>query len=249
MEQFKKKYIKNFSIKIWSKSINHYSNKIEKLKSEKWKEDYIFLLYTKYLQLIENFLIFLLVCFDENWIEIIFYRNNKIEEKYKDFFSLKWENITLKTKIVIEDIIKSYIVSNHNEYKKLILESLKDYLEYRDLLNCYKHWFRLDNIWKNSWSASIWENKFHMGEFNSWIIFFTKKLDIIYRNSLSFNYEYINLKSAFVVNLIENIKLNYLNPGKKINITTLKVIDDTIKTKYWSFHLKNPIFKIVNTHE
>ncbi|EKE29280.1 MAG: hypothetical protein ACD_2C00193G0001 [uncultured bacterium (gcode 4)] len=245
-ENFKTKYIKNFSISIWSKWLSRYSYKIGKLKTVKWKEDYTYLLFTKYLQLIENFIIFLLVCFDEDWIDVIFYNSRKIEEKIKKLLSLDQDlRLTMESKEILGEIMKLYISSNHVEYKKLISESLKDYFQYKDVLNCYKHGFRLDNIWKNNWTASIWDNKFKIAEYDSWIIYYTKRSGIIFENRLSFNYEYIVLKSDFLISFIENIKLNYLNQGKKINITTAYIMDNSINKKYWSSHISIPIFEII----
>lgn len=247
-EKFTEYYIKNFSTWVFKKQLFFYSSKLDKLKTKKWKDDYIYLLYSSYMQLIENFLIFFLVLFQEKWVENIFSfdSNNNIKNLFW-IIDNNWKiEYSTKFDLFLRDKIWTYIWTNENEYLKYIKESIKDYYTHKDLLNSYKHWFRLNSNW--AWKTFIWMNdkNFLVWDYDSSILYYTKKRTTIFENIYYFNYEYIILKAQFIINLIDNLKLNYLNVWKEINFETIYVNDDIIKSKFPTSLTRMEIFEIKN---
>lgn len=249
-EKFIDYYVKNFSTWVFSKQLNTYWVKLRKLKTKKWKDDYLFLFYSSYLQLLENFFIFLLVLFNKNSIDNIFENNRVQRERILDLLKLKqkdWKIIYwIEFDVFLKTIIKEYIWTNENEYHKYTKEAIKDYFSYKDLLNSYKHWFRLNSHWE--WKTYIWMNDKHflVSENDSSILYYTKIWNIIYENTYFFNFEYIWLKAEFIINLIDNLKLNQLNAWKKFKRETIYINDDIIKWKFPTSITKTEIFEIRN---
>lgn len=247
-ENFIEYYIKNFNTWTFNKQSNFCSSKLNKLKTKQWRDDYTFLLFSNYLQLLENFLIFLLVFFHKDWIDNIFENNRK--QKNNLFELLDLEDNNWKTKywirfdIFIKQIIRDYIWLNEDEYFKYIREAIKDYFAHKDLLNSYKHWFRLNSRWKISNSFNLNNKSFLVSSFDSSLLYYTKKWNIIFENNYSFNYEYIKLKTDFIINLIDNLKLHRLNIWKSFIRETIYICDKTIKTKSSNSITKTQIFKI-----
>ena len=79
-----KTYIKDFNTTLYLKRANLSFDKITRLKTEKWKQDYIHELYACYLQLIENFMIFILVIW--SWdILYLFEESCDIRKKFWNY--------------------------------------------------------------------------------------------------------------------------------------------------------------------
>lgn len=246
-ENFTKYYVNNFSTWVFKKSLNIYWCKLRKLKTKKLKDDYLYLFYSNYLQLLENSFIFLLVLFNDNWIWNIFETKN-FSKNLKNLLNIKDEKWKIlfwfEFDFFIKRMIKDYIWNNEDEYFKYIKEAIKDYFSYKDLLNSYKHWFRLNSNWW--WKTYIWDGSksFLFLECDSSILYYTKKWNIIYENIYYFNFEYIWLKSEFIINLIDNLKLNYLNVWEKIKKETIYIKDNSIKLKNQTSLFKTEIFEI-----
>lgn len=245
---FKRYYLDNFNLDIYKLNNNFYEKKLKSLKKEKSKEIYLYLLVTNYLQLLENFVILSLVLFHKEWIKNIFNSNWKVKKNFTELFKIKHNNwrdkLSFGTKQFTEKLIRGYIWDKNDYYLSFINESIEDYIKLKDILNSYKHWFRLNSFWK--WTISIWNQSEQntIWDYNNSIVYYTKKDNLIYENIYYFNWDYLVIKFEFVCNLSENIKLNFLNLWEQFKKETLYIKDKSIKSKYWTSIIKNLIFEI-----
>ncbi len=248
--EFLREYIENFNISTITRQAHIAHTKLKTLKNKRNKDDFAIILYASYLQIIENFIIFLLVNLHEVGIENLFASNWVIRENYTELFSIQDYKISYQGKLFIENILKQILPKNvddkivHN-YRRFIVESLEDYMRDKDFLNSYKHWLRVSSSWWITISMSLewWSGKwFLIGDYDTSISYYTKKDDIIYKNDMSFNYEYIVAKIIFLENLLGNYKKSLLSEWKNIIIDYIAIIDDSILLKYGISRFKTPAF-------
>ncbi len=214
--EYKIYYIKNFSTGVYKKQILDYSSGILRSKRKENKDDYTYLLYVTYLQLIENFLIFLLVLFHEDGVDNLYCKPTKLYSNIESLLGMYGIETEIEKDLIRKEKILSYLKyctsDNEDEYVKLITESISDWYKHKNLLNSYKHWFRLESTWSKT--VSMWQNNvnYRFGDYDSTIVYYFLNKDDknLYRTSHSFNFEYIRLKSGFLLSTIENIRQNYL---------------------------------------
>ncbi len=233
-EEFYRHYIKNFEVEIYKNSLKLCDQKLTTIKSEKYRKSYTYQICTNYFQLIENFLIFCLVLFHEKQIENIFIGQ---AEFYRNILLFKKEWF-------IEDLVNNYIGTNQKEYSSHLKEAMKDFFEHKDLLNSFKHWSRLDSLWRWERTMKIGEQKIWSFKYDSSIIYYHKKKLTIYQKTYYFNRQMIAIKSEFLINLIENIKKNFTNIGKKYKFESIYIKDETLKKKKEFIVNEIPIFDI-----
>lgn len=239
-------YIKNFSVWVYKKQLRICASKIPISKKKITKDDYIYLLYTTYLQLVENFYIFLLVLHQSDGIDNLYISQFNLYKKIYDVF---WVDIDLDGKIKNKHnqklSLKKYMQyatkGNVDEYAKYIFEATEDRLKHKNLLNSFKHWFRLSSNWESSLSiADNWPVSV-LWKLDSTLVYFYKEKsdDKIYKVVHGFNYEYILLKSEFIVSAIENIRKDYLFAQNKTTKPNYRIIapGESAKLKNGSFTL------------
>lgn len=140
-------------------------------------------------------------------------------------------------------------------YTNLIRECAEDYLKHYDLLNAYKHGFRVKAKF-NKTTLSIVNSsgqRFTLDESDSTITYFSKetrsKIPIIFENTLNFKIGRLFGKALFISTLLNNIKQTVLY-GYKEKIKGNKVARFLLadpgqwgKTAGGS-HFKKPIFQL-----
>lgn len=208
-------YLKSFSQDIWYKKANFAHSKIQRLKTEKAKVDYINDLYSTYLQLIENFIIFLLVRWTQNTI-FLFKDSREIIHHFK---KLEKQIISWILSEVLRTVPKDRYSRIYKKHESLIKEIFKDYFQDRGFLNSYKHWYR---ITENSYNNSIWIKV----EGSEWpfvnimsvahsISYLSVEKDkktgdsLIFEQKVGFDTDYIFWKIMFITHIISVIKQLY----------------------------------------
>jgi hypothetical protein len=210
--------IQNIDTKYWDRHSSHSFDKINQYKKLSNKAPFIIDIYATYLQLIEIFMLNTLALLKNDWT-IIFIGNSELrslisETFYSDFAKKRFNNE------IVSDLITNLVLGqegtvemkNREEklttYSKFLQEIITDYLNDYDLLNAFKHGYRVQGSGGNSISiAPTGSTKsFLLSKFTSSIVYLSKKKNIVYELSVSFNYERIFLKSQYLINMLENIK-------------------------------------------
>lgn len=244
-QEFQDNYIQSFTTWIYTRQIPLFIRKIRNSKTKIVKDDYTYLLFTTYLQLFENFQIFLLVLFDSHWIENIFNSTKTTIERFNYLFEQSEDPIqkrknTYNFKSILNQIIGVFVWEHFPEYHRFITSALEDYKNHKQLLNSFKHGFRINSQWKQT--LAIWRgNIMHpIIECDSTLVYYIKEKNRIYEISHSFNMEYIAVKAEFLINIINNLKIIYLKKWKTSAIFTTN--DTPVKIDTSGF--KTPIFEI-----
>ncbi len=250
-QKFFNDYIANFSVSPLTRQTNLAISKLEKLKTDNWKKDYAIILYSSYIQLIENFIMFMLVLLDDAHLENLFELQTKnIVERYGKLFWIENWKISFLWKQKIKNILKWLFPNVFTEdiaknYAKFITESLEDFVQDKNFLNSFKHWMRVQSIGKTSYRIGLiwWTQEFWMWDFNCSIRYYSKEIKLIYENTISFNYEYVHAKIAFLENILENLKKKMQTKQKSFKIKYFYSPKEELLSKYWIFRLRQPIFE------
>lgn len=242
-ENFTDRYIQNFSTWLYHRQVKLCISKFRNAKKKEIKDDYTYLLYTTYLQLFENFQIFLLVVFHPAWVDNIFISNKELPKKFDEIFE-QWENKSSYEKkhlfkLQLEKMIGWFCWNHFSEYHKLIFDAFEDYTKHKQLLNSFKHWFRLHSRWEQT--TYIWRSTMYkIMETDSSLVYYIKEWNTIFEISHAFSIEYIALKAEFIINTIENLRKLYLWKNKTTAICTTP---DSPKNTSKNTR-KTPIFEI-----
>lgn len=242
-EEFTNNYIKNFSTWLYHRQVNLCISKFRNAKKKETKDNYTYLLYTNYLQLFENFQIFLLVLFHPLWIDNIFIANKELPKRFNEIFEQLDDKSTYEKKYFFKSQLKkmigSFCWSHFSEYHKFISEVFEDYIKHKQLLNSFKHWFRLYSRWEQI--TYIWRNTMHkIMETDSSLVYYIKEWGIIFEISHAFSIEYVALKAEFIINTIENLRKLYLWDNKTSIIYTTPESPKNTSKNTW----KTPIFEV-----
>ncbi len=222
-------YYSDLDVSIFEKKLKHISSRLHSLKRESSKKGYYIDIYTLYLQIVEVFCINSFVFVELNIANLFidsrdlrekifssFISENNRDAEGKLFFDFLVETIhgvgrdmEYQNNIVQQDIAQQKI-----DYKKIIKESVKDYLKNKDALNSYKHGFRiyetgpvnmsvkLDNsnmppiVLVDNTASFAYYSKNHISKSEYKIIL----------NRVSFNWERLECNIGFLLNSIENLK-------------------------------------------
>lgn len=238
-------YFENFSHSIWQKRAKASLDKINKLKRNKSKVDYVNDLYSTYLQLIENFIILLLVRWMNN--TIFLFKDTRETSQY--FKENKNHLIQWLLKEILLCVPKDHYSKTQKRYEKLLEEVFKDYSQDKSFLNSYKHWYRL---LKNWFDASLQikrtglESDFiEIAKTSHTISYLGLKKDhknkttYVYENQISFDPNYIYWKIYFITDIIEKIIFLYKREWK-IQINYLTLDNEWYLEKKNSFRFSNP---------
>ena len=122
-KEFIDAYVTNFSTGVYSRQINTCVNKFRTAKKITTKDDYTYILFTTYLQLFENFQIFLLVLFHNQWIDNIFIPNQELAKRFNEIFKQWDDNSTFENKclfkLALEKMIGWFCWKHFSEYNNL----------------------------------------------------------------------------------------------------------------------------------
>ena len=210
--------IQNIDTKYWDRRSSHSFDKINQYKRLSNKAPYIIDIYATYLQLIEIFMLNTLALLKNDW-SVIFKGNTELRDLIIEMFYDDIEKKRFNTQIIF-DLINNLVLGlegtvemkNRKEkllnYSKFLQEIIADYMTDYDLLNAFKHGYRVQGSGENSISIapSGSDKSFLLNKFTSSIVYLSKKKNIVYEMSVSFNYERIFLKIQYLINILENIK-------------------------------------------
>lgn len=262
-------HYKDIDFDYWYKNADYAVKRINELKRNKSKFPYYLQLYTSYIQLLEIFATNVFALAEGDLFGNLFIKNEQLRNKISNSFVAK--NYTLNKGIhnfldyyvFWKGIFGSIIVQGYEEkvriYKSLLNESMKDYLADYDLLNAYKHGFRVKPTGNNSIYISPNDKPEHgFGmQFNAGVYYLVRKYDketktyIVRENSVSFNYERVYQKIAYLTNMLNNAKQavihSYKPPkqGKQIRVDTFVVLDKKEFSKHFgNFRWSKPLYEL-----
>lgn len=241
-------YFENIKFEYWEDRLGDIQNKYLKHKSQRKKQYAIIDLYSMYIQLLEIFFINIIIISarEKGFFNILFRATDKkfredvrgqfLDKKFQAWFMTKLV-FGLKEKRSIENY-----VGKRKVYISMLVEAVEDYLANYNLLNAYKHGFRIlssdDKLYQEASGT------------DSTLIYYTKEGDIIYENIACFNYKRIIQKCLFLLSMINNSKIIFLAQEKKLKgvkldhwyITNSEIFN---KEKGY-FNNKNSLFGVKN---
>lgn len=233
--------------------------RFERLKNKKKQNRVVLDLYTLYLQATEILFInsYALSLPIDRFPSALFIESVNL----RDYINHNFAKTSKLSGWFFSKLIFSVIKDNpnthnkHNLYTNLIKEVSKDYLDDFDLLNAYKHGYRINARHdKKILSLSVGNGQyFKLNESDSTITYFSKETrngtPIILEHSLNFKIGRTFGKCLFVCSLLNNIKvtilLNYKKPVGKKDISSFHIND----AKEWlsmfgGSHFKKPVFSL-----
>lgn len=241
-----KEYYKNVDYSIWDDIFLVCKEKLEGGSGEIQKQ-WSIELYSKYLQVLEVLCINILVVGSNN-IGNLFISNRDLRE---DILRFKGDN-PLKEKFIDQAIfhieqkndIKNF-EKRKSLYRRILNESLEDYIKDYEFLNAYKHGFRVET--KGQTKISI--NGFSIGKYNATLTYFSKERDkktkqnIIFKNTCCFNWERVLYKSFFILDMLKKLKASSsLTGGEEVTLELLYILNEKqFEKSYGTFRSKEPL--------
>jgi hypothetical protein len=262
-------HYKDIDFDYWYKNADYAVKRINELKRDKNRFPYYLQLYTSYIQLLEIFATNVFALTEGDLFGNLFISNQELRKKIGSSFTAKNYNSNQGVQnfmdyyVFWKGIFGSIIVQGYDEkikvYKSLLNESMKDYMADYDLLNAYKHGFRIKPTGNNSIYISP-NDKPEQGfgmQFNAGVYYLVRKYDketktyVVSENSVSFNYERVFQKIVYLTNMLNNAKqaiiYSYKPPakGKQIKVETFVVLDKKELSKYiGNFRWSKPLYEI-----
>jgi hypothetical protein len=264
LNNFKLAHYENADFDSLNKKVIQLFNKFNRLKDKRKQNEVVLDLYILYLQVIEILFInaHALSVKLEYFPSALFIDSINLRKFIKENFSKTTQvsawflgDCVFPIRKGDKDIKESYIL-----YNNLLKEAVTDYLDNFDLLNAYKHGYRINAKYDKVTLSLITQSgeSFVLNESDSTIVYFSKEnineTPTVFEHSLSFKIGRIFGKCVFVCTLLNNMRattlLNYKKKirGKKI---TRFYINDQRK---WSMshggsHIKKPIFNLCKNNK
>ncbi|MDD4111314.1 MAG: hypothetical protein PHS54_07265 [Clostridia bacterium] len=271
LNNFKLSHYKNADFDSLTDRLDKLYKKFKRLKDKEKKSRIILDLYTLYIQVIE--LLFInanaLSTQIENFIPALFISNkslrNFIEKNFTKktkYFNWFLTEIIFKISKNDEDIKDRYIL-----YSNFLEEITKNYLDNFDLLNAYKHGYRITaKHGKNVLSIKLNNGQsFKLNETDSTIVYFSRfDADIkgneeqaakfgmkngwaIIEHTLNFNAERIFGNTLFICSLLNNIRaialVHYRQKIGRKKISSFSITDKKEWSKTWGkSDISRPVF-------
>lgn len=216
--------------------------------SEEERFVYFIELYSNYLQFVEIFCLNIFAISEHDILGNLFAGNKQLREKIA-----KRLHESPEAREYIEYYLRSWVFpfkeaqkrgSVHdtkiNLYKTILLELIKDYLQDYQLLNAYKHGHRIYGRGESSFSIGLGKSFARIGSYNALIAFFYKEEGQLYRKQIHFNWERVQQKYMFLLNMLSNtqellIDIKEGNIGKERMFNSLNVTDEEEFRKYFGF--------------
>lgn len=264
MKNKEKKEINNFlkekQFSEWKKILEFYiSNITNENIEEKERNFWILKLYSLYIQFIEIFSINIFIITENTLFKNLFMPNNELKQKIeKQLGSNDYINYLCKNWIF--GVKQKEKINNFSEkeslYRNLIKEISTDYTSDQELLNAYKHGFRLES--KGFTNIKMMREAkpnqvFSIGDYNSSIFYWTKgrklkdkdESNIIFENRLFFNWERIEYKFIILDNILENVLKVFFAEGKTVKLSHLYIDDrEELNKSFGTMRLRMPIFSL-----
>lgn len=261
----KRDYLLNFDAEFWANRIDAAVEDLEKSADKAVKATHLMNLYSLYLQSVEVFFInlFAIRKSGDSFISAIFISNKNLQHKIRKEQDKQYPEI--------RDFLKYYILpilieKRKNEdkateelhrYQVILAEIIKDYIQDFELLNAYKHGFRVKfRSEKSSVSFSVGENKelFKLADMDSTIEYLSRRTDQIRKvqtitsSFTSFNEYRVVIKARLLGYLLADLVLlcqHTLEPKTDGVTVFLLEIEDMNKWRnsFGNFRNKSPILQ------
>lgn len=199
-------------------------------KTNKEKQAASLQIYTTYLQFIEVFCLNVLV-FASHDLGYLFINNKQLQKNLSQWFFSEEFLESLMNNLVFGVKKKWGINDLDNKkrmYKKFLQEAVRDYQRDHDLLNAYKHGFRVQGRGSATLHLSQDSNpnkKILLDSYDSSIRYFSRHGKEIIDNKIMFKWRRVFVKFNFLLSIIDNAKLILTNAGDPIELNTLIVED------------------------
>lgn len=263
INKFKLSHYENADFDSLTKKTISLYKRFERLKDKKKQNRIVLDLYTLYLQA----------------TEILFINSHALSVAvdrfpsalFIDSFNLRNfinENFTKTTGLsswlfkLIFSVLKDNSGTNekYNLYTNLIKEVAKDYLSDYDLLNAYKHGYRVKaNHNQTTLSISVGNGQhFKLNDSDSAITYFSKEtrdgIPIVLQHTLNFKIGRIFGKCLFVCSLLNNMRaiilLHYKKPVSSKDISSFYINDkDEWNSMFGGSHFKQPVFSLKRSNK
>ncbi len=262
LNDFKLAHYKNADFEYINIKFEHLFNKFNRLKDKKKQNRAVLDLYVLYLQTMEILFINAhasSVSIDK-FPSALFIDSVNLKKFIKDNFSKtsKFSGWFFANQIFFIQAGDKDKKERYLQYSNLIKECAKDYLDNYDLLNAYKHGFRIKAKHDKTTLALITKNneKFKLNESDSTITYYSKehknRTPVVFENTLNFKIGRVFGKGVFIATLLNNLKgtiiYHYEKGLKGRNVARFRIEDK----KKWSLgfggsHFKKPIFSLGKT--
>jgi len=259
LNDFKLLHYENADFESLNKKTIHLFNKFGRLKDKKKQNQVVLDLYTLYLQVIEILFInaHALSVSVDSFPSALFINSMNLRKFIDDNFkkTTKFSNWFFINPVFAirkgdKDYKDSYLL-----YTNLIKEVAKDYLDNYDLLNAYKHGYRIKAKHDKTTLSLVTKDGqgFKLNESDSTITYFSKEnvsgTATVFEHSLNFKIGRVFGKCIFVCTLLNNMRASTLHYyGKKIkgnNVARFYVKDKQMwGTTFGGSHFKKPIFSL-----
>lgn len=216
--QFLRDYYSTRQYSIWFAKIKHSARRIDELKTESKRADYILELYSAYMQLLEILLTNIRIATNKSEaLETLFIKNSELRKFFthaqNDPSFFRWFLTNIDFAIKEKDEINRY-KEKFEEHEEILREVIKDYLADYEFLNAYKHGFRV--------KASIGAKR------DAHLIYLTREFErlpegksrkTIVENEIHIKAARVYIKATFVTAMLDNLRLILGHtPGDRVNL-------------------------------
>jgi len=262
LNNFKFSHYKNADFDSFTDKIKQLYSRFEKIKDKRKQSRIILEIYTLYIQVVE--LLFInshaLSISIDRFPSALFINTPNLQKYIEENFKKTTKYSTWFLTKVIFNVSRNNedLKDRYNLYSNLLQEVSKDYLNDFDLLNAYKHGYRITAKHDKS-VLSIGTNggqHLKLNESDSTIIYFSKKkidgTQIIIEHTLNFKVGRIFGKTLFVCSLLNNIKaaalLHYKQTIRGKDISSFSIVDKSEwADTFGGSHFKKSVFRLKKT--
>lgn len=220
-KKFRADYYQNADFSHWLKKIDYSAQRALALKRESLKKGYLLDIYSTYLQLAEILLINIYANCEDGFAQRLFVGNLDLRDYFAkngqrpDF--IRWFLLGYDFGIKEKDTINNF-EQKYNEHESILGEVIEDYLKDYDLLNAYKHGYRVTSAaGTHNIAVSLGgSSSYQIGAFDTLLTYFTKEnikngkkvigVDI-YENTIMVNIRRVIIKATFMTAILENMRL------------------------------------------
>jgi hypothetical protein len=259
LNKFKLSHYENADFDNLTKKTVSLYKKFGRLKDKKKQNSIVLDLYTLYLQITEILFInaHALSVNVNNFPSALFISSSNL----KKFIEENCKTTTqFSTWFLLNPVFTSTkgdddFKERYSLYSSLLKEVAKDYLDDFDMLNAYKHGYRIKAKHDKAILSIITGNgqHFKLDESDSTIVYFSKEtvdgIPTIFEHSLSFKIDRIFVKCIFICSLLNNIRASTLLYYKKKlrgkNISRFHINDkEAWRKAFGGSHIKSAIFSL-----
>lgn len=232
-------YFKKFEVSIWEEKMTLIANMLH---DDSSKTSWTIELYCTFLQIVEIFWINSLVAVENELWENLFIQPKQLQKKISialdDKNFSKFADYFLR--YCVFGVVETNTIEDYEEkkknYQRLLKEIAEVYNKDRELLNAYKHGYKVVAVGP----SSLILNNIITKKFTAGIEYYGRKyekelkVNRLVIHQLYFNWERIVQLSEFALNMLANTAMvKGALEGEKINLITLAILDPNEFRKYF----------------